>query len=76
MDKETIKEIRMAIQENRVDDFKRMASENSDTLEVVTFFGTFLHDAASYRCARTDVAGLLEYCLRMLWNSRYIAVFD
>ena len=46
MDKETIKEIRMAIQENRVDDFKRMASENSDTLEVVTFFGTFLHDAA------------------------------
>ena len=25
-----------------------MASENSDTLEVVTFFGTFLHDAAIY----------------------------
>ncbi len=45
----------MAIQENRVDDFKRMASENSDTLEVVTFFGTFLHDAAifgSYEIAK------------------------
>ena len=55
MDKETIKEIRMAIQEKRVDDFKRMASENSDTLEVVTFFGTFLHDAAifgSYEIAK------------------------
>jgi hypothetical protein len=25
-----------------------MASENSDTLEGVTFFGTFLHDAAIY----------------------------
>ncbi|SEL85351.1 protein of unknown function [Butyrivibrio sp. ob235] len=48
MDEQTNKKMRIAIQQNRVDDFKRLASENGDFLEDVTFWGNFLHYAANF----------------------------
>ncbi len=48
MDKELIKEVRRAIQENKPDIVKNLVDENKELLSVTTPFGTFLHDAASY----------------------------
>ena len=48
MNKELIKEMRQAIKENRLDIIKALVENNEGLLDVVTIFGTFLHDASSY----------------------------
>ena len=48
MNKELIKEMRKAIKENQLDVIKSLVENNEGILEVVTIFGTFLHDASTY----------------------------
>lgn len=60
MDKELIKEMRQAIKNNELDVIRGLISKNEGLLDVVTPFGTFLHDASTY--GRYDVAVcLVEY---------------
>lgn len=48
MDKELIKEMRQAIKKNDLDTIKYLVNNNDGLLDVVTAFGTFLHDASMF----------------------------
>lgn len=48
MDKTLIKEMRQAIKENDLYAVSNMVENNEGLLNVVTIFGTFLHDASMY----------------------------
>lgn len=58
MDLQTLNKMRMAIQENRVDDFKQLANANKDTFDVNAPWATFLHYAAAY-----GSYGIAEYLI-------------
>lgn len=48
MDKELIKEMRQAIKKNELETIKYLVDNNDGVLDIVTTFGTFLHDASTY----------------------------
>lgn len=48
MDKELIKEMRQAIKNNDLNTIKQLNENNQGLLDVITTFGTFLHDASTY----------------------------
>lgn len=60
MDKELIKEMRQAIKKNELDTIKYLIEKNDGLLDVVTAFGTFLHDASTY--GMYDVAKYFVEC--------------
>lgn len=60
MDKELIKEMRQAIKKNELDTIKYLINNNDGLLDIVTTFGTFLHDASMY--GMYDVAKYLVEC--------------
>ena len=47
-DKELIKQIRTAVKSSNIEEMKRLFAENEGLLNATTYFGTWLHDAASY----------------------------
>lgn len=60
MDKELIKEMRQAIKKNDLDTIKYLIDNNEGLLDVVTTFGTFLHDASTF--GMYDVAKYFVEC--------------
>ena len=60
MEREMIKEMRKAIKNNEIESVKIMILNNEGILDVITPFGTFLHDAAMY--GMYDVAKYLIEC--------------
>ena len=60
MDKEIIKEMRNAIKKNDLYTIKYLIDNNDGLLDVVTIFGTFLHDASTY--GKYDVVKYLVEC--------------
>lgn len=57
MDKEKINEMRKAIKNNDLEYIKKVIENNNDLVDYVTFWGTWLHEAARY--GLYDVAKLL-----------------
>lgn len=60
MDKELIKNMRQAIKSNEIDTVKQLIDNNDGLLDIVTVFGTFLHDASTY--GMYDIAKHLVEC--------------
>lgn len=60
MNKELIKEMRQAIKKNVLDTIKYLIDNNEGLLDVVTAFGTFLHDASTF--GMYDVAKYFVEC--------------
>ena len=60
MEKVLAKEMRQAIKRNELDAVKFLIENNEEMLDVVTVFGTFLHDASVY--GRYDIASYLIEC--------------
>ena len=48
MDKELIKEMRLAIKKNQIDDVKNLIQNNEGLIDTETIWGSFLHDAATF----------------------------
>lgn len=60
MDNNLIKEMRQAIKRNELDTVKQLIDNHHGLLQVVTVFGTFLHDAATY--GMHDIAKYFVAC--------------
>ncbi len=60
MDKILIKEMRQAIKDNDLNTVSTLVENNDGLLNVVTIFGTFLHDASMY--GMYDIAKYLTDC--------------
>ena len=60
MDKNLIKEMRQAIKRNELDTVKYLIDNHDGLLQVVTVFGTFLHDASTY--GMYDIAKYFVAC--------------
>lgn len=57
MDKEIIKQMRNAIKNNDIEFINKSLNNDSDLINCVTFWGTWLHDAAAY--GKNEIVSIL-----------------